>query len=192
MEGAIEVEIPYFGVENTGIRYFLSQVHIAGVIGGERMKALLKRVRAKELSIQRTYRDERFGVFYIPPTAYEWDNWITELYVWINMKNWGIERHQVDFLYGREYCQYFNQMWNVQPAESLFYLEWLPTRILDMLSEEYELTISDEASAGPDEYIEQDKFVHIKGSSDADQDSENSETKTDEDEDEGNNIDLKN
>jgi hypothetical protein len=166
MEEAIEVEKPYIGEGNAGIRYFLTQVHLGGVVGGQRMKALLEQVRAKEVSIQRTYRDERYGVFYIPPTSDEWDNWIAEFYVWINMKNWCIERHQVDFLYGREYCQYYNQLWDIQPNESLFYLEWLPTRILDMLDEQYHLTISEEPPPGPDEYIEKDQYVHIEGSTD--------------------------
>ncbi len=162
MDEAIEVQKPYLGEENTGIIYFLSQVELDGVIGGPRMKALLKQVHAKEMSIQRTYRDERYGVFYIPPTQREWDNWVAELYVWVNMKDYGIERHQVDFLYGREYCQYFNQLWDVQPDQSLFYLEWLPKRILDGLDDEYELSVSDKPPPGPDEYVEKDQWVHIK------------------------------
>ena len=99
---------------------------------------------------------------------------MAELYVWVNMKNWGIERHQVDFLYGREHCQYYNQLWNVQPPESLFYLEWLPKRILDMLDEEYELTVSDEPPSGLDEFIGKDKFIHIKGASGGENQPENS------------------
>jgi hypothetical protein len=163
MDDAIEIKKPYLGAENVGIKYFLSQVHLAGVIGGPRMKALLYQVGAKEISIQRIYRDERYGVFYIPPTAAEWDNWIAELYVWVNLRNWGIERHQVDFLYGREYCQYFNQLWDVRPDDPLFYLEWLPKRILDLLDKEYHLTVTDEPPAtGPDEYIEKDKYIRIE------------------------------
>ena len=164
MDEAVEVKKPYLGEGNFGIRYFLSQVHLAGVIGGPRMKALLEQVGAKELSIQRTYRDERYGVFYIPPTPVEWDNWMGELYVWVNVRNWGIERHQVDFLYGREYCQYFNQLWDVRPDDYLFYLEWLPKRILDLLDKQFQLTVTDEAPAtGPDEFVEKDKYIRIQG-----------------------------
>ena len=163
MDEAVEFQGNYFPAETVGIRYFLSQVHLGGIIGGERMRDLLNQVNAKKVSIQRTHRDERIGIFFIPPTAEEWENWIGEMYVWVNMKNWMIERHHVDFLYGREYCHYYNQLWDVQPDISLFYLEWLPIRILDLLAEEYGLQITDEGPPVPDEYIEHDEWIKISG-----------------------------
>lgn len=175
MDEAVEFQEDYFPAETVGIRYFLSQVHLRGIIGGERMQDLLKQVNAKEVSIQRTYRDERMGIFFIPPTAEEWNNWIGEMYVWINMKNWVIERHQVDYLYGREYCQYYNQLWDVQPDISLFYLEWLPIRILDLLAEEYGLETTDEGPPVPDEYIEQDQWIRISGSGQNEEEEEKDE-----------------
>jgi hypothetical protein len=159
-----EIERGYIPAEGVGIRYFLSMVHLGGVIGGENMKLLLKQVNAKEVSIQRTHRDERYAVYYIPPTAEEWEYWIGDLYVWINTKNLGIERHQVDLLYGREFCQYYNQLWNVQPDLTLFYLEWLPKRLLDILISEFNFEITNEEQIGPDEYLEENQWVKITGS----------------------------
>ncbi len=164
MDEPSETDSAYFPAEGAGIRYFLSNVHLGGVIGGDRMKALLKQVNAQEVSIQRTYRDERYGVFYIPPTAQEWDEWISDLYVWVNMQNYCIERHQVDLLYGREYCKYDDQLWNVQPDLSLFYLEWLPMRLLDMLAEEFKFEITEEEQPGEDEYLEKNQWIKISGS----------------------------
>jgi len=163
MNEPIEYEGEYLPVTLTGVKYFLNQVHLRGIVGGEKMKDLLEQVNAKEISIQRTHRDERIGVFYIPPTAEEWENWVAEMYVWVNMKSWKIERHQVDLLYGRESCQYYNQLWDVQPDISGFYLEWLPTRILDQIAEEYELEITDEEPLGEDEYIGHDEWIKISG-----------------------------
>ena len=164
MDEAISLEQPYLDNTGMGVIYFLRKVHIEGIIGGEKMKALLEQVRAQEMSIQRVWREKKYGVFFIPSTPNEWENWIGGFYVWINMKNYTLERHQVDMLYGREICQYYNQIWNVRPFDSYFFLEWLPTRILDELGDEIGVTVTETPlDETEDTYIKEDQFVYIKG-----------------------------